>query len=74
MGTLANIVDPDEMPQYVAFHQGLLFAKLILIFRERNTIFFEIITCDPSIYKMDLSNFMENSIGPERVNQKKLNP
>ena len=23
MGTLANSEDPDEMPQYAAFHQGL---------------------------------------------------
>ena len=23
MGILANSVDPDEMPHYVAFHQGL---------------------------------------------------
>ena len=33
----------------------------------------EIITCDPSLYTMDhsdffVSSFMENSIGPKRVN------
>ena len=32
MGTISNIEDPDKMPLYVAFHQGLLKS----IFRERN--------------------------------------
>ena len=45
-----------------------LFAKTKLIF-----IFFEIITCEPSIYRMDqpdiiICSFMENSIGLKRFN------
>ena len=43
MGTLAKSEDPDEMPQ------NALFARTKLIFRARNTILFEIITCDPLI-------------------------
>ena len=27
--------DPDEMPHYAVFHQGLIFAKTETIFRER---------------------------------------
>ena len=46
----------------------LLYFKTKSIFREKNTIFFEIITCDTLIYAMDHSAFivcsiMENSIG-----------
>ena len=49
-----------------------MFAKTNMIFRERNTVFSEIIICDPSIYTMDypdfiLCSFMENSIGLKRV-------
>ena len=52
-----------------------LFAQTKLIVRERNTIFFEVLTCDPSIYTMDhpdlpVSNFMENFIGLKRVEVK----
>ena len=43
MGPFANSEDSDEMPQNVAFHQGLhcLLSKSKTIFRERNTILFE---------------------------------
>ena len=69
-GTLAHGKDPDEMPHDVAFHQGLHFAKITLILRERNTIILEIITSDPSIYTMGHPCFMESSIGLKRVNSK----
>ena len=73
MGTLANSEDPDKMPHDAAFHQGLLcLPRKKLIFRERNTIFWEIIICDPSIYTMDhpifiVCSFMENSIGLKKI-------
>ena len=47
MGAFANSEDQDEMPHNVAFHQDALFAKTKSVFRERNRIFLEIITCDP---------------------------
>ena len=50
MHTSANSEDPDEMLHYVAFHQGLLCLLTKSTFRERNTIYLEILTCDPSIY------------------------
>ena len=44
------------------------------IFRERNTIFLEMITCDLSVYTIDhldlpviVCSFLENSIGPKWV-------
>ena len=66
MSILTNDEGPDEMP--------FIRAKKKSIFRERNTIFFESITCEPSIYTMDhpditVSNFMEYSIGLKRVKQ-----
>ena len=70
MGTLANSEDPDEMGQ-----QCLL--KIKSIFRERKTSFLcQILTCDPSIYKMDhpgltVSNFIVKSIGLKRVKEQK---
>ena len=49
-----NIVDPDEMPHSVAFHQGL---HCLLIqnrsSEKRKHYFLEIIACDPSIYTKD---------------------
>ena len=62
---MANSEDSDEM-----LHD----AKTKLIFRERNTICLEIITCDPSIYTMDhpdfiVCNFMENFIGLKWVKE-----
>ena len=52
--------------------QSALFTQTKLIFRERSTIFFLIITCDPSIYTIDhpdltVCRVMENSIGLNRV-------
>ena len=41
MGTLANSVDPDEIPHNAAFHQSTLFVKVKKIFRHKNTIFLE---------------------------------
>ena len=46
MDTLAISEDPDEMPHNAAFYLGLHWS----IFIERNTMFLEIITCDPSMY------------------------
>ena len=51
MDTVANREDPDEMPHNAAFHQGsALFAKTRLIFRKEIQYFFEITSCDSSIY------------------------
>ena len=72
-GTLADSVDPDEMPHNAAFHQ-----YLHCLVRQNQTsekeihYLLEIITCDPSIYTMDhpcltVSNFIGNSNGPKRV-------
>ena len=51
-----------------------MFAMTNLIFRERNTILFKIITCHLSKYTKDhpdfiVYNLMENSIGLKRVNR-----
>ena len=53
--------------------QCLVSSLHCLLRREKMQHFSEIITCDPSIYVMDhpgltVLNFMENSIGPKRVN------
>ena len=58
MCTLTNSDDPDEMPQNVAFHHGLLclILKAKRNFRERNTIIINC-ECDPSVYTMDLPKF-----------------
>ena len=41
MGTLANSVDPDEMPQNVVFHLGLhCLLGQNLSSEKKNTIFF----------------------------------
>ena len=57
---LANIEDSEEMPHYAAFHEGLhcLLTETKSIVIERNIIFLEIITCDPSKYTMDHSEFI----------------
>ena len=52
MGTLANSEDRDELPHNMAFHQSLNHDKLIS--REKLQFYLEIMTCDPSNYKMDL--------------------
>ena len=74
MSTLSNSVDPDEMPQSVAFHQSIHYLLLTdTIFKERKIQFYWAnITCDPSIYTMDhpefnLSNQEEESINALRV-------
>ena len=65
--------DPDEMLHNVAFHKGLhCFLRQNLSSEKEIQYFWEIITCDPSIYAMDypdlfICSFMENSIGPKRV-------
>ena len=54
MSSFANNEDPDEMPHYTAFHQGLhclLGQKQSL--EKENTIYLELITCHPSIYTVD---------------------
>ena len=61
-GTLTNSGDPDDA-DLLRQNQS----------SERKMLFFENVTCDPSIYTMDqpgltVSNFMGNSIGTKRVN------
>ena len=68
-------------PHYAAFHLATFHLGLHCLLRQNQSsekaILFclEIITCDPLIYTMDnpdltVSNFMEHSIGPKRVNLK----
>ena len=65
--------DRDEMPHMAAFHLGLhCLLSQKTIFRERNIMFLQIITCNPSIYIIDhpdltVSSFMGNSIALKRV-------
>ena len=58
MSTLANSVDPGEMPHTVAFHQGL--HCLPRSSKKEIHYFFELITCNPSIhvYTMDHPDFI----------------
>ena len=68
MGTLENNEDPDEMSHHTVFHQGLYY----FLQWKKYTIILQIITCDPSIYTMDLpnvtvSNVIKNYIGTQRV-------
>ena len=71
---MANSEDPDEMLHNVAFHQGLrCLLRQHHSSEKKIQYFFEIITCDPSLYIIDhpdltVSNFMGNSIGIKRVN------
>ena len=52
--TLANIVDPDEMPRSAAFHQGLHCLLIQHGSSEKEIQYwFEIITCDLSFYTVD---------------------
>ena len=50
--TQANGEDPDEMLHWGISPVSSLFALTKTIFRERNTSYLEIITCDPSNYIM----------------------
>ena len=68
-GTLADNEDPDEIQHYMVFYQVLhcfLLDKIDLQTKKYN-IYGEIITSDPSIYRMDHSNFMEKSISTKLV-------
>ena len=74
MGTLTNREDTDEMPQNVAFHQGLhcLQRQNQSSEKKNYAIFLEMITCDTSIYTVDYSDFIvcsfvDKSIGPKLV-------
>ena len=59
MGILANSEDPDEMPHYAAFHLGLhCLLRLKRSSGKEIQSFFEIITCDPSIYTMNHPKFI----------------
>ena len=53
MGILPISEDTDEMLHYNGIPSGYtLFAKSQSTFRERNTTFLEIVTCDPLVYTM----------------------
>ena len=59
MGTLANSEDPDEMPQNVAFHQGLHYLLRQKWSSEKEIQYvLDIIACDPSKYVMDHLDFI----------------
>ena len=59
MPTLANSEDSDVMPHIVAFHLGLHCLLRQKHSSEKETEFhLQIITCDPSMYTMDLLNFV----------------
>ena len=48
MGTFANSEDLDEMPQNVAFHEGMHYLLRQNQYSETEVYFnFEILTCDP---------------------------
>ena len=70
---LANSEDPEEMPHYEAFHQGLHCLLRQKKSSEKEIHFhLDIITCDPSIYTLDhpkfiVSNQKEESIRVYRV-------
>ena len=71
-GDSANSEDPDEMPHYVAFHQGLHCLLRQNQSLENEVYFLEISICDPSMYTMDhpdliISNFMGDSIDIQKV-------
>ena len=73
-GTVTNSGDPDERPWNAAFHQDphcLLRQKQSS--EKEIQFYFEIITCDPLIYTMDLPKLIvstqkEDSISALRVN------
>ena len=62
MGTLTNS-HPDKIPLDTAFHQGLS-ALFEYQFSDEEILnyFLEIITCDPSLYTMDHSDFIVCSL------------
>ena len=69
MGTLANSEDLIRH-HFISVCTGC--KDKIDLQRKKCNIFFEMITCNPSIYTIDhpditVSNFMENSIGHKRV-------
>ena len=75
MGTLVNSEDPDEMQHNGAFHQGLhCLLKLNQSSKKEILYFFGNYNLQSlNIYNgpsdLTVSNFMENSIGLEKVNE-----
>ena len=70
MGTIAinSEVSPDEMPHKAALNQGL---HCLQFNKKEIKYFFEIITCNPSLFTMDHPNLtvcglLETSIGLKR--------
>ena len=67
MHTLANSEDPDEMPQYAPFHQGL-YCLLRQKWSEKKMQFYlEIITCDPLRNIMDHPKFIVSNQKEESI-------
>ena len=71
MGTLENSEDPDEMPHYAAFLQGLHCLLRQNRSSEKKLQYFWKL-CDPSEYTIDHPDFItcsliENAIGLKRV-------
>ena len=61
-GTLANSGNADEMPYYVAFHQGLHCLVRQNLSSDKYNIFLEIITGDPSKYTMDHPDYYSHAL------------
>ena len=53
MGTIAISEDPDEMPHFVAFHQGLHCLQKKKSSEKEIQYFLKIIICNPPKYTMD---------------------
>ena len=73
MGILANSENPDEMPHYAAFHQGVhCLPRPKQSSVKEIHLCLEIITCEPFICTMNHPKFivsyrMEESIGEQKV-------
>ena len=68
MCTWTNSEDPDEMPHYVAFHQGLHCLIRQQQYSEKDIQFYlKIITCDPSIFTMAHPKFIVSNQKEESI-------
>ena len=69
--SIADSEDPDEMPHYTEFHQGLhCLLRQKLSSEKKLQLYLEIVTCEPSNYTMDHFKFVA-SIQKEESNSTK---